>query len=336
MPGRLSDKDLVHASPCAGRKLSVLIPLFNDWESLMILLPQLDSAIESATMCGNIFVIDDASTIALPDSLRSQKYRSLSCVTIIHLRSNIGHQRALAVGLTRPECIESGADAIVIMDGDGEDRPEHVPLLVAELMRYSGPHIVFAARAKRLEAPAFRFLYHIFRIAHWLLTGVAVRVGNFSALRPSAASRLLSSPDLWNHYAAAVFRSRIPFSTITLARGRRYKGHSHMDYSSLVAHGLSAIAVFSNVVGARLIIATAILGVLLLTLLLAVLLTRLYTDLAIPGWATMAGGVLTVLLTQAFLSLLILMFIVLGNRSRNTFLPLRDAGIYVESVESLC
>jgi hypothetical protein len=109
-----------------------------------------------------------------------------------------------------------------------------------------------------------------------------------------------------------------------------------MDYSNLVAHGLSAIAVFSDVVGARLIVATAVLIALHLILLLGVVVMRIYTNLAIPGWATMSAGFLMVLLTQAFLSLLIFMFIVLGNRSRNMFLPLRDAEIYVESIETLC
>jgi hypothetical protein len=109
-----------------------------------------------------------------------------------------------------------------------------------------------------------------------------------------------------------------------------------MDYSNLVAHGLSAVAVFSDVVGARLIIATAVLIVLLLILLVAVVVARLYTHLAIPGWPTLAAVLLVLLLAQTFLALLILMFIILGNRSRNMFLPLRDAEIYVESVESLC
>jgi glycosyltransferase involved in cell wall biosynthesis len=328
-------EDTYDPSACSGRNVAILIPLFNDWESLMILLPQLDSAVEAASMRGNVFVVDDGSTVALPDGLRNQRYRRLTCVTIVRLRCNIGHQRAIAVGLARPELYAPGLDAVVIMDGDGEDSPADIPRLISELMKSPALSVVFAARTRRLEAPAFRFMYHVFRIAHKLLTGIAVRVGNFSALRPSAANRLLLSPHLWNHYAAAVFRSRIPFSTVRLARGRRYKGHSHMDYSSLVAHGLSAIAVFSDVVGARLIMATAALIVVLSTLLLAVLIIRFYTSLAIPGWATSAGGLLVVLVAQAFLLLLIVMFIVLGNRSRIMFLPLRDSGIYVESIESL-
>src|SRR4051794_25209430 len=117
---------VLNMSVCAGRKVSILIPLFNDWESLAILLPRLDSAIGSVRMCGGIFVIDDASTIALPDSLRNETYKSLSSVAVVHLRCNIGHQRAIAVGLAHLAASAS-ADAIVIMDGDGEDNPEHVP-----------------------------------------------------------------------------------------------------------------------------------------------------------------------------------------------------------------
>jgi hypothetical protein len=103
------------ASACVGRKVSILIPVFNDWESITILLPELDSAIGSAAMSGSVFLIDDASTMALPDGLREPGYKNSSCITIIHLRCNMGYQRTRAVGLARLKCMGSERDAIVIM-----------------------------------------------------------------------------------------------------------------------------------------------------------------------------------------------------------------------------
>jgi hypothetical protein len=178
-------------------------------------------------------------------------------------------------------------------------------------------------------------MYQIYRLVHWLLTGVGVRVGNFSALTPAAAQALCLHPDTWNHFAASVFRSRIPFSTVPIARGERYAGASHMRYSGLVAHGLSAIAVFSEIVGARLIVVFSAMVGLAIFLLAAVVGVKLFTPLGIPGWATTAAGLLILFAMQAVLSLLILVLVVLGDRSQAKVIPLRDAGVFIESVTPL-
>ena len=104
--------------------------------------------------------------------------------------------------------MSEGFDAVVVMDGDGEDQPEDIPGLVQGLLNGSSAvFVMFAARTKRLESLPFRALYRIYRALHWLLTGVSVRVGNFSALRPEVLPRLLMASESWNHYAAAVFRA---------------------------------------------------------------------------------------------------------------------------------
>jgi hypothetical protein len=227
-----------------------------------------------------------------------------------------------------------GAKAIVIMDGDGEDRPGDIPRLVAELSRQPCD-VVFAARTKRTEGYTFRLMYFVYRLVFWLLTGIEVRVGSFSALSCSALSRLVVSPDAWNHYAATILRSRMRFSTLPLPRGKRYLGESHMRYSTLVAHGLSAVAVFSEVVGARLVILFS--GVLAILLLLfgIELFARLFTAYAIPGWAAITTGVLILFTMQGLLSILIFALNVLGRRSQAKIVPLRDAEPFIESVVRL-
>jgi polyisoprenyl-phosphate glycosyltransferase len=314
--------------------VAILIPIFNDWGSLAKLLPEIDAVLKSAGLRGRVTVVDDGSTVTPDDEIRRQAYTSIRTTELVRLRCNLGHQRAIAVGMAHLNRSGVGAGAVVVMDGDGEDRPEDIPPLVAELSR-THCQVVFAARTKRFESQAFRLMYQLYRLVHWLLTGIAVRVGNFSAVSPSILPGLLISPDIWNHYAAAVFRSRIRFSTLPLPRGRRYLGASQMRYSSLVAHGLSAIAVFGEIVGARLILLVGGAVVLASFLLAVVVAVRLFTTYAIPGWATNAAGLLILFLMQAILSILILALIVLGGRTQAKVMPLRDAELFIESVRPL-
>jgi len=140
---------------------------------------------------------------------------------------------------------------------------------------------------------------------------------------------------LWNHYAAAVFRARIPHTSIPLARGKRLAGRSRMNFVSLLVHGLGAISVFSDIVGARLLALTA--GAILLTVVLAGIVAgiRLFTDLAVPGWATYVTGMLVIVLAQALIVSLALVFIIVSGRAAPSFLPLRDAAYFIDRVEQV-
>ena len=191
--------------------------------------------------------------------------------------------------------------------------------------------MVFAERRKRSESLTFRACYHLYRLAHRVLTGRSVRVGNFSALPRERLASLVAVSDLWNHYAAAAFASRQPIETIPTHRAPRLAGRSRMNFVGLVAHGLSAMSVFGDVIGVRLLLATTGLIVLVGLALVATTLVRLLTALAIPGWATTMFGVLLILLFQATLFLFVFSFMILAGRNSAGFLPRRD---YVHFVGS--
>src|SRR6185369_10680448 len=157
----------------------IVVPVFNDWAALARLLPDIDTALGAARLTGRVAVVDDGSTSEPPGELRGRRYANIREVNLVKLRRNLGHQRAIAVGLTHLATAGIAADAVIVMDGDGEDRPADIPRLLAELANAPAKqHVVFAARAKRFEGPLFRAMYQIYRLVHWLLTGVGVRVGN--------------------------------------------------------------------------------------------------------------------------------------------------------------
>src|SRR5579862_9386212 len=172
--------------------LTILIPSFNDWEALRLLLPRIDRAL--AGRCASVLIVDDASTDALPAEWPAQVYTSIEAIEILHLRCNLGHQRAIALGLHHiHEFTESRI--IVVMDGDGEDRAEDIPALLNEFERSGRREVVFAARTRRMESVAFQFFYRLYQALHLVLTGVAVRVGNFSVMPRTALARIIGSPD---------------------------------------------------------------------------------------------------------------------------------------------
>ena len=243
-------------SPASPADVAILIPVFNDWAAVRMLLGDLDRALTAAGRSASVVLVDDGSTQPVPADLIGRP-TALHRVSILTLRRNLGHQRALAVGLAYVEA-HLPCRALVVMDGDGEDAPADVARLLDRFEAEGEQTIVFAERTRRSESTLFRIFYAAYRAAHWGLTGIRVRVGNFSVVPFSRLSSLVVVSDLWNHYPASVFRSRLPFTTHRTARARRLVGQSKMNFLSLVIHGLDAIAVFRDRVGVRLLVALAV------------------------------------------------------------------------------
>lgn len=310
----------------------VLIPVYNDWEAVCLLLPQLDRALMTAGFSARVLLVDDGSTDATPGRLTLHPYRALGFPEVLSLRRNMGHQRAIAIALAYVEdCIRP--KAVVVMDGDGEDSPDDVPRLLDRLRESGGGSVVFAERRRRSESLTFRVCYATFRLLHRVLTGIPVRVGNFSVVPAPQLRRIVVVSELWNHYAAAVFKARVPRTTIPTERRKRLCGQPRMNFVGLVAHGLSALSVHAEAIGVRLLLLAGCGVGLLVAALGAVLMVRLFTPFAIPGWATSTAGLLLVVLLQAFAFVLVFVFLVLHARSQPVFIPLRDYRHFIHTDE---
>jgi|GEM_PF-52133 len=312
----------------------LLIPVFNDWESVRLLLPQLEEQLSDSDAPVQVLLVDDGSTDEVDADELARccvEFRHLQKIEILRLQRNLGHQRALAVGLSFVSA-HLPCSAVVVLDADGEDAPSDVPRLLAALDQHDHKVVVFAERTKRSESLTFRFFYTLYRIVHLLLTGIPVRIGNFSAVPAAMLKRIVVVSELWNHYAASVVKSRLPLVTVPTERASRLAGHSKMNLVSLVIHGLSAISVFSERTGVRLIIAGACLSLLTLAGLGTIIAIRLTTDWATPGWATYTIGLLLLLFGQMLTLVLVYVLGILQKREDAGFIPSRDHIHFVESV----
>jgi hypothetical protein len=311
----------------------MLIPVYNDWECAADVLRELDAQLEVKGWSYQAVIVNDGSQEPPGEALLKTGLKAIASVKVINLCRNLGHQRALATG--RCWVVENvPCAAIVVMDGDGEDMPAHVPALLASFAS-DKRCAVFAARTRRTESLVFQLFYHLYRLVLVVLTGVPVRIGNFSVISRDHAASLVTSADLWNHYAAAAVRSRLPIKTVPLPRGRRFSGQSRMRWASLVIHGLSAASVFGDVIGVRLLTASLIGLCIALPGLCLSLATGGQDNGGHLGNAAILWAFVTLLLVQLTLTSVGFILSVLSGRSFAAFIPLGEYARFVRSVDSL-
>ena len=188
-------------------KLVILMPVFNDWEAVSLLVLRLDSVLREHGLTAKVLLVDDGSYLPGPALPVGAGLDSISEIRILRLRRNLGHQRAIAVGLSFLEAT-SDSQQILVMDSDGEDRPEDVPRLIEALAKDDSEPLIFAERRRRSEGFVFRLGYRLFRQLYRLLTGHRLRFGNFSLIPMGLLRRLVSVSEVWNHYASAVIAAR--------------------------------------------------------------------------------------------------------------------------------
>lgn len=316
-------------------QIVVAMPVYEDWESAFKLSSNIDSVLcKNAELHAKVLFIDDGSTTNTCPSEYHLPLNAIEDVSVLKLRRNLGHQRAIAVALAYIHRHCSG-DALVVMDADGEDRPEDILRMLEVMNAADRPIAVFAERGKRLETPTFRLFYRFYTVLHRMLTGRSIRFGNFSVLPWAHLDGLIAYPELWNHYAATFLKSRLPCTSLRCNRGTRIAGHSRMDFTSLVVHGLSALFADQEVVGTRLLMATIGLTTILVLMIGVVIGVRLFTNLAIPGWATFTLGLLLIMVSQSVFVFFMVVFSVIMNRSQLGFLPARDYQYFVQGEATL-
>ena len=312
------------------RHIAIVTPVLDDWESFAALVEEISRRFSGGDVAFHVLAVDDGSTAAFdPDSLVLPPESCIAAVEVLRLALNLGHQRAIAVGLCAI-ADRNDIDAVLVMDSDGEDRPMDIAALFAAGAHQPG-RVILAQRAKRSETRAFRFWYALYKLMFHALTGRVINFGNYSLLPMAAVRRLVHMPELWNNLAAAIMRSRLPYATVPTSRGTRYAGRSSMDLVTLVVHGLSAMSVYTDMIFVRVLILAALVAGLSIMGILGITAIRFATDLAIPGWATTVVGDLLIILLQTVVIVIATSLMMLAGRSHRPIIPIIDAQPYIAS-----
>jgi len=242
----------------------------------------------------HVVVVDDGS-VHEPLELSSLSVAMLSG-EIVYLKRNLGHQRAIAVGMNY--VAEHFPDSIVVtMDSDGEDRPNSIPELLAQLENTANVDVVVATRKSRVESWRFQFFYYWYKFFFELATGRHINFGNCMALKPAAVARIASMQELWIHFAGTVLLSKLRLGQCPIARGARYAGTSKMNFVGLVLHGFKGLMVFAEDVFVRVGIFCAVIAVISL-LLMPIPLVLKFISMATPGWSSVLIGVFLLIFIQ--------------------------------------
>jgi len=314
--------------------IAVLMPVYNDWEAASLLCRSLDRAcrqLHGARV--SIVLVDDGSDEPARSGVFDWTAETLTTIRTVRLRRNVGHQRAIALGLAFLY-EQTDAAAILVMDADGEDKPEDAVMLIRRYLDDPG-RAIFAARRRRFEGALFSIGYHAYRAFHWLLTGIEVRIGNFSILPRTVAGAIVLTSESWSHYAASAVKARVPMTTIPMDRGHRLAGRSTMNYVSLVSHGLSAISVFRELVGTRLLLMSIVSSVIGGAALAALALVVLRGDLPFDRLTAVLMALIVLGTLHAVAASFTLAFSVLAGRDQAPFLPIRDYRPFIDAVTIL-
>ena len=221
-------------------KIIILIPVFNDWQSLEKLLIEINHNIEKINnIVFDCIIVNDASTIDQTDFKKPSNFNSLR---ILNMKNNQGHARCNAFGL-RYVTKNEKFNYLILMDGDGEDRPVEIQSLLNVILKDPNKSVV-AKRVKRSEGQFFQLLYKIHKIITFLFTGKKINFGNYSCLTEKDVKKLSDKASLWSSFSGSVKKNLKDLNEINSIRGLRYFGPSKMSILKLLIHSFSIIAVF--------------------------------------------------------------------------------------------
>ncbi len=222
------------------KKIKILIPIYNDWQSVFKLLENINSEVSNLSHEFSIIIVNDASTESKPGL--SLNLVNLNSIKIINMKENRGHARCNAAGLKHIFEKEE-FDYVIPMDGDGEDRPEEIKQLVDNLNYHPDKPIV-GQRIKRSEGAFFKFCYFAHKLITSTFTGQSIKYGNYTCLPKSIVEKMINEKATWSSFSGSLAKVAKDRATIPSERGIRYFGPSKMSFKNLLIHSLSIVSVF--------------------------------------------------------------------------------------------
>jgi glycosyltransferase involved in cell wall biosynthesis len=221
-------------------KIKILVPIYNDWQSVSKLLDEIDNNISDLDHEISVIIVNDAST---HDRLEEQKdYKNLYSIKIINMKINQGHARCIATGL-KYIFEKEDFDYVIPMDGDGEDRPEEIKEFINQIDNSNNNPIV-GERVKRSEKLIFKICYQLHKLITLTFTGKSIKFGNYTCLPKSTVEKMIKEKATWNSFSGSLKKIENNLLPIPSTRGSRYFGPSKMSFFNLIKHSLSIMSVF--------------------------------------------------------------------------------------------
>ena len=218
----------------------ILIPVFNDFKSVSKLIEEIDINISDLKASFSIIVVNDASTEE--KILETKNLNNIKSLKLINMRNNKGHARCNATGLKYINEREE-FDYVIPMDGDGEDRPEELNMLINKLKEYPNK-VITANRVKRSESFIFKICYLAHKFLTLVFTSQSIKYGNYTCLPKPAVNAMVNEPATWSSFSGSLAKTIKDKKSIPSERGKRYFGPSKMSFFNLLKHSLSIISVF--------------------------------------------------------------------------------------------
>ena len=229
------------------KKFIILIPIYNDWKSVFQLLENIDLQIAKWDAEVLVLIINDGSTEER--TVTELSFKNIKTVRVMNMKQNLGHARCYAAGL-KYLTEKEDFDYVILMDGDGEDRPEELTSLFNK-SKENSLKTVTANRIKRSDGSFFKLLYECHKILTYVFTGKLIKFGNYSCLPKEDAARLVKEACIWSSFSGSVTKIISDRVSVPSIRGKRYFGPSQMSFFKLLVHSFSIIAVFKGSVIVR-------------------------------------------------------------------------------------
>ena len=304
--------------------LIIVTPVYEDVEASSRLFQELSKEFAQDVY---IVAVDDGS-VKQPLDITAIQSAGLDGV-VIKLKRNVGHQRAISIGLGYVAEHMSEHQKVVVMDSDGEDTPVSIKELIKPLKKDT-IDVAVAQRKSRVESIKFKAFYVIYKFIFGLLSGRKISFGNFMALKYNAVKRVTSMQELGIHIAGTILSSKLRVELVSLDRGARYAGQSKMNFVGLVLHGFKGLMIFAEDVLVRVgIMSAAIAGLAIIGSILAIVLK--IAGFATPGWFSTVFGILFLVFLQT--GTMTLMMLMLTGVVKNKGIEPHDYETFIEELQ---
>ena len=221
-------------------KVVILIPVYNDWQSVSKLLDEINNLSVSSEFQISVIIVNDASNHDRQEE--NKNLENINSIKILNMKTNQGHARCIATGLKYINEKED-FDYVIPMDGDGEDRPEEIIEFLNKI-KISNNEPIVAERVKRSENLIFKICYQVHKLITVTFTGKYIKFGNFTCLPKTTVQKLINEKSTWNSYSGSLKKVENNLLSVPSTRGTSYFGPSKMSFYNLIKHSLSIISVF--------------------------------------------------------------------------------------------